>query len=312
MRSRGTRWLPVGIHLAGLMLVVGAAQAAPTVAQKCQSGKNIAAGRYSDCGQKAEARFALSLDGAKRTLDRSRCEAKLQGTWTALEAKAVAQGGSCPSAGDLTPVQAALDVQTATLATALAGNGEPSPPQAPRLKTGQASCYQAVSPYALVPCVGTGQDGEYQRGVALSYRDPGVGTIEDTRTGLTWEKLSWDSSVHDHNLVYTWGEALAKIAALNSAAYAGFSDWRLPNRAELDSLVSSAASYPAVDPSFNVSCTPGCTVLTCSCTNSERYWTSTTFQLVPGYAWDVDFGLGQVRADFKTDSLRARAVRGGS
>lgn len=312
MSSRGSRWLPAGIHLAGLLLVVGGAQAAPTVAQKCQSGKNVAAGKYSDCGQKAEAKFALSLDGAKRILDRTRCEAKLQTTWSALEAKAVAQGGSCPSAGDLTPVQAALDVQTATLATALAGNGDPAPPQAQRLKTRQTNCYEGVFPYALIPCAGTGQDGEHQRGVALSYRDPGVGTIEDTRTGLTWEKQSWDSSVNDHNLVYTWAGALAKIAALNVAEFAGFSDWRLPNRAELDSLVSSAAAYPAVDPSFNVSCMPGCTVLTCSCTNSERYWTSTTFEPVPGYAWDVEFGLGQVSADFKTETLHARAVRGGS
>ena len=50
--------------------------------------------------------------------------------------------------------------------------------------------------------------------------------------------------------------------------------------------------------------------MTCSCTNSERYWTSTTFEPVAGYAWDVDFGLGQVSADFKTETLHARAVRG--
>ena len=56
MRSRGSRWLPAGIHLAGLLLVVGGAQAAPTVAQKCQSGKKVAAGKYTDCGQKAEAK----------------------------------------------------------------------------------------------------------------------------------------------------------------------------------------------------------------------------------------------------------------
>ena len=312
MRSRGSRWLPAGIHLAGFLLVVGGAQAAPTVAQKCQSGKNIAAGKYSDCGQKAEAKFALSLDGAKRILDRTRCEAKLQATWSALEAKAVAQGASCPSVGDVTPVKSALDLQTATLATALAGNGDPAPPQAQRLKTRQTNCYEGFFPYALIPCAGTGQDGEYQRGVALSYRDPGVGTVEDTRTGLTWEKQSWDSSVHAHDLVYTWAGALSKIAALNAAAFAGFSDWRLPNRAELDSLVSSAAAYPAVDPSFNVSCAPGCTVLTCSCTSSERYWTSTTFEPIPGYAWDVEFGLGQVSAEFKTETLHVRAVRGGS
>ena len=312
MRSRGSRWLPAGIHIAGLLLFVGGAQAAPTVAQKCQSGKNIAAGKYADCGQKAEAKFALSLDGAKRTLDRARCEGKLQAAWAALEAKAVAQGGSCPSVGDVTPVQATLDLQADTLAIALAGTGDPAPPQARRLKTRQTNCYGVAFPHPLVPCAGTGQDGEYQRGVALSYRDPGVGTVEDTRTGLTWEKQSWDSSVNDHNLVYTWDGALAKIAALNAAAFAGFDDWRLPNRTELDSLVSSAAAAPAVDPSFNVSCMPGCTVVTCSCTSSDRYWTSTTFEPVPAYAWEVDFAFGETRVESKTQPLHARAVRGGS
>lgn len=312
MRSRGSRWLSAGIHIAGLLLFVGGAQAAPTVAQKCQSGKNIAAGKYADCGQKAEAKFALSLDGAKRTLDRARCEGKLQATWTALEAKAVAQGGSCPSVGDVTPVQATLDLQADTLATALAGDGEPAPPQAQRLKTRQTNCYDAVFPFPLIPCAGTGQDGESQRGVSTSYRDPGVGTVEDTRTGLTWEKQSWDSSVHDHGLVYTWSDALSKIAALNAAEFAGFSDWRLPNRAELDSLVNSGTAFPAVDPSFNVSCAPGCTVLTCSCTSSERYWTSTTLEPVPGYAWGVEFGLGEVKEAPKAETLHARAVRGGS
>lgn len=40
----------------------------------------------------------------------------------------------------------------------------------------------------------------------------------------------------------------------------------------------------------------GCTVLTCSCTNPDIYWTSTSFDSDPALAWvvDFDFALGGV------------------
>lgn len=305
-----THVIGLSFSVAGLLLLVGSAQGAPTPAQKCQSGKNIAAGKYADCRQKAEAKFALSLDGVKRAQDLTRCQTKLQATWTKLEATAIAQGGSCPSSGDVTPVQSALDLQSGTLAISLAGAGDPAPPPAQRLKTGQTGCWQGTIPFAQIPCPGTGQDGEFQRGVTRSYRDPGFGTVEDVRTGLVWEKLSWDGSIHDYNLAYTWDGAAAKIAALNTAQFAGYTDWRLPNRAELESLLSAAYVGPAVEPSFNVSCGAGCTVLTCSCTQSSDYWTSTTVAPIPGLAWQVDFAFGFVRTEAKPESRHVRAVRG--
>lgn len=306
-----TQAIALALPLAGFLWLAGTAHAAPTPAQKCQSGKNVAAGKYADCRQKAEAKFALSLDGVKRAQDLTRCQTKLQATWTKLEATAIAQGGSCPSSGDVTPVQSALDLQSGTLAISLAGAGDPAPPPAQRLKTGQTGCWQGTIPFAPIACSGTGQDGELQRGVARSYRDPGVGTVEDVRTGLVWEKLSWDGSIHDYNLVYTWDTAAAKIAALNTAQFAGYTDWRLPNRSELESLVSQAYVGPAVEPSFNVSCGAGCTVLTCSCTQSTDYWTSTTVAAIPGLAWQVDFAFGFVRTEAKPESRHVRAVRGG-
>ncbi len=41
--------------------------------------------------------------------------------------------------------------------------------------TGQTKCYQADSPYAEIPCYGTGQDGQYTINT-LSYTDNGNGT----------------------------------------------------------------------------------------------------------------------------------------
>ena len=44
--------------------------------------------------------------------------------------------------------------------------------------SGQTKCYQAVSPYAEIPCAGTGQDGMYSIN-HLSYTDNGNGTVTD-------------------------------------------------------------------------------------------------------------------------------------
>jgi hypothetical protein len=55
--------------LAALMTIslTSRATAAPSPAQSCQAAKNRAAGKYGACRHTAEARYATSLDGVKRT-----------------------------------------------------------------------------------------------------------------------------------------------------------------------------------------------------------------------------------------------------
>jgi len=66
------------------------------------------------------------------------------------------------------------------------------------------------------------------------------------------------------------------LAMLNAGAgFAGHTDWRIPNENELQTLVNYENHNPAVDTVFNTNCAPGCTVLTCSCTTSGGYWSST-------------------------------------
>ena len=69
------------------------------------------------------------------------------------------------------------------------------------LKTGQTLCYNSAG--SVISCAGTGQDGELQKGVARSYTDNGDGTITDNTTGLIWEKLTDDGTIHDKDNVYT-------------------------------------------------------------------------------------------------------------
>jgi cysteine-rich repeat protein len=180
--------------------------------------------------------------------------------------------------------------------------------------TGQTTCWNSVG--SVILCAGTGQDGDVQAGASLAYVEHEDGTITDTNTGLMWEKLSDDRSIHDWNNVYTWDDAFSvKIAALNAGRFAGYRDWRLPNIKELQSIVNYeiGASGPAVAAAFNTGCTPGCTVTSCSCTQSNNYWSSSSYAIIPSNAWNVFFydGISSHLISKTAGTDYVRAVRGG-
>ena len=87
---------------------------------------------------------------------------------------------------------------------------------------------------------------------------------------------------------------------------------RSPKEYLLYSLVNLGAVNPSVFSAFNTSCAASCTVLTCSCTQSFSYWSSSTYQYAPTYAWYVFFGDGGVGNGGKSGSYYVRGVRGGS
>lgn len=339
----GSNWLIVAMAVA---LAAPEAIAASTPAQKCQAAKSKEVGKYDACRLKAEATYAISLNGADRIADLADCATKFQTKWPALEQKAMSQGGACPSVADQAAIQGAVDQHTTNIATGLSGgvleecaldlrlcdsnlascqNALSSciggSPLGQILKSGGTTCY-AYAPtkdydYAPIPCAGTGQDGELQKGVARSYTDNGDGTITDNATGLMWEKLSDDGSIHDKDTDYTWTNAIAaKIATLNATTFAGYGDWRLPNVSELLSLINHGAAGPAVFSVFNSGCAPSCTVSICSCTrgtsvNDFAYWSSTTNQGDLNDAWQVSFNLGWVGPGPKPLFRFVRAVRAG-
>jgi hypothetical protein len=176
--------------------------------------------------------------------------------------------------------------------------------------TGQTTCYDSGG--MEIACTGTGQDGELQLGVERAFTDNGDGTITDNISGLIWEKLSDDGSIHDKDTTYTWANASAvKVATLNSQSFAGHNDWRLPNRFELDSLVNLGAASPAVYSVFASGCSASCTISTCSCTRPDHHWTSSSYLAAPLYAWTVYFSAGDTQASSKTVGYHVRAVRGG-
>lgn len=181
--------------------------------------------------------------------------------------------------------------------------------------TGQLTCWDSTG--AVIACAGTGQDGDTLAG-SFVYTDNGDGTITDGNTGLMWEKLDDNdiAGIHDKDDFYLWDDAFAvKIAALNTVpCFAGHCDWRLPNVKELQSLANYEVPSPgpSIGASFNSGCTPGCTSDVCSCTNSDLYWTSTTYVGSPDFAWYVYFVDGNALANPKLSGGYVRAVRSGS
>ena len=100
------------------------------------------------------------------------------------------------------------------------------------------------------------------------FTDNGDGTINDNATGLMWQKA-------DDGIARDWENALSYAENLTLGNY---SDWRLPNAKELQSIVDytrcpSVTNSPAIDPVFST------TSITYPDGVSGQYpyfWTSTT------------------------------------
>jgi len=204
----------------------------------------------------------------------------------------------------------ACDANLETCTTELNACHTTPAPTAKFPASGQTTCWNGGVP---IPCADTGQDGDTRAGATLSYTDNGDGTITDNNTKLVWEKKSADGGIHDVNAGYPWADAFAvHIDALNTASFAGHSDWRLPNVRELQSIVNYENFNPSVSSEFNNNCTSGApTVLTGSCTTASQYWASSTSARAPAFGWAVIFNDGLVGEFSKAFVFRARAVRGG-
>jgi hypothetical protein len=107
-----------------------------------------------------------------------------------------------------------------------------------------------------------------------NFYDNGDGTITDSATGLMWKQ-------DDDGQGMEWQDALSYA---ENSTYAGYSDWRLPNAKELQSIVDytrapAVTNSPAIDPLFN------CTSITDEggSSNFPFYWTGTTHA-----SWQAD------------------------
>lgn len=130
------------------------------------------------------------------------------------------------------------------------------------------------------------------------------GTVTDTTTGLVWDQcaygLTGNTCASGSAFFGDWGGALVQASAANATGYKGFSDWRVPNKTELESLVKREVHSPAIDATAFPN-TP----------TSHFFWTSTTYAPNPAYAWYIYFEDGDTFAYYKPYSNFVRLVRGG-
>jgi hypothetical protein len=115
------------------------------------------------------------------------------------------------------------------------------------------------------------------------------GTILDTRTGLMWDRCSLGLSGNDCSqgtaIETAWGGALKAIVAANGDNHKGYSDWRMPNRQELESIVDPRRHNPAANPDFFPNLETG---------RHRFYFTSTLNIPLGDTVRSIHFGLGEV------------------
>jgi hypothetical protein len=159
---------------------------------------------------------------------------------------------------------------------------------APVAKTGQTSCYDAAG--SVISCAGTGQDGDLQKGVASPsprFTDNSDGTVTDNLTGLMWAK---DANIFGYR---SWSNALSDANNLSlglEGCSTNYTDWRLPNSNELQTLIDKSNFNPALPsghPFLNV--------------QTSFYWSSTTYAYYTSYAWSVYMYYGDVGIYIKTN-----------
>ena len=99
------------------------------------------------------------------------------------------------------------------------------------------------------------------------FTDNGDSTISDNLTGLMWEKFPYNDSLF-------WDNALQHAENLTLA---GYSDWRLPNIKEIESLNNEKANAPSI----NSIAFPNVV--------AKKYWSSTSQFNHAANAWFIDF-----------------------
>jgi hypothetical protein len=165
---------------------------------------------------------------------------------------------------------------------------------APVAKTGQTTSYR------------TGDDGDLKKGVASPnprfITSVELGTTVDKLTGLMWAtnanlggKMTWEEAIDYANNLSLGG-------GVDCAMFEDYTDWRLPNVKELQSLIDYGNVAPALPTGHPFTLY----------VQENFYWSSTTTASISFGAWRVLVHGGGVDAVTKTDVHYVWPVRGGN
>ena len=132
------------------------------------------------------------------------------------------------------------------------------------------------------------------------YLVNGDGTATDLVTGLMWkqcpEGLSGDDCSAGTPATLVWG---GSMKAARDSTFAGYSDWRLPNMKEFQSIVAFDKYNPAIN--TEVFPNPGAVL---------NFWTSTPRTLTSpvNQSWRINFAIGLNEPKNRTGSQNSQLL----
>lgn len=171
-----------------------------------------------------------------------------------------------------------------------------------KIKVGIALLALLVSGTAVASCI----NNVVRTNPNSIYTDHDNSTVTDNQTGLMWmqcsQGLSGSGCATGSATLMNWKQAMEAAQAANSGGGTfGYTDWRLPNIKELESLVERAC----YSPSINARHFPA--------TVGSFYWSS-SLSYIPNngqVVWSVYFLIGNVISHGKAYKGYVRLVRGG-
>ena len=119
---------------------------------------------------------------------------------------------------------------------------------------------------------------------AIYARNDSKKVVNDLTNNLMWQD--------DKTVLKDWQGAIDYCQNLNLG---GYSDWRLPNKEELNTIVDTN-NNPSIKKEFKN-------------TASYYYWSSTPYAGISNGAWVVGFNSGDEGYNSKNDSNSVRCVR---
>jgi len=114
-------------------------------------------------------------------------------------------------------------------------------------------------------------------------------TVIDCVTGLEWQRaVDTMTRTRDDAVTYC-----------NSLELAGYTDWRLPSRIELMTLVDYTIAVPG----------PTIDILAFPLTPADRFWSSSLHARSPSVGWFVAFNDGRANTFSQVNTCPVRCVR---
>jgi hypothetical protein len=146
--------------------------------------------------------------------------------------------------------------------------------------------YSTVGSYPITECVKDNITGLTWEGKTATGTRVGSNTYtnyDSTSQAQIWNGTSYD--VPTQSQIDAASNSIGYKNAVNASALCGYTDWRLPTRDELQSLVDYSVAYP--EPTIDTTWFPNTPV-------AIWYWSASPYAGYAAFAWFVSFDYGFV------------------